>query len=188
MTQVKLFTVDEYFALERASDVKHEYIDGEIRDVPGAKRNHGRIAQQLSRLLGNLLAGSDCFIYIADMRVQVDPEKYTYPDLVMVCGEEQYRDEASVDTLLNPTIVIEIISDSTAHYDYGRKLSLYQSVPSIRQIVLVEQDEPFITWVMRTPDASWSHHTASGLDELLTLTAIGLTLPLREVYATVPFD
>lgn len=122
----KQWTAEEYLAYERKSDEKHELIDGEIYAISGASRNHNRIAVNLVRNLGNLLVNSSCELYANDMRVKVSHCQYFYPDLAVVCDPLEFED-SEVDTLLNPNLIIEVLSPSTENHDRGRKFLLYRS-------------------------------------------------------------
>jgi Uma2 family endonuclease len=189
MTQVRLFTVDEYFALERASDVKHEYIDGEIRLVPGATEQHNLILWNLAKWLmpDEDDAEFDCIGAGPDMRVQIDEARYVYPDLVMTCGERHYLAGANPPTLLNPTLIIEILSQSTAEYDPHEKLELYKAIPSVQQIVIVEQFHPRL--VIHTRDeATWHIAERAGLASSVVLDSIGVSIPLKRIYRKVRFE
>jgi Uma2 family endonuclease len=189
MTQVRLFTVDEYFALERASDVKHEYIDGEIIDMPGATPAHGLIDHQLMLWLGIQFLGEPrrCFVLGSDTRVRVSERQFVYADLTITCGELAYTFDRQPPTLINPTLVIEILSDSTADYDRGDKLALYQSMDSVQQVMHVDQHSPAIDVHTRVGE-SWTVTTVSGLDSAVTLESIGVTLNLRDIYRDVKFE
>jgi Uma2 family endonuclease len=189
MTQVKTFTVDEYFALERASDVKHEYIDGEIREMPGTSRSHSSIQY---RLLGWLYVhfnavSNPCFVSGSESRVSIDQTKYVYPDVVVTCGEEQYLPGVHPDTLTNPTLIVEILSDSTAEYDQGDKLNLYHEVESLQQIVFVDQYR-VVVQVWTRVGRTWTRREYVGLDSTVMLESIGVTLDLRDMYRDVKFE
>jgi Uma2 family endonuclease len=134
-------TAKDYLEFERNSDIKHEYFDGEIFEMSGAKRNHNKITTNLSGLVWQHLKGKNCENYSNDMRVFV-PETglYTYPDLVVVCGEPQFQDDV-FDTLLNPVLLVEVLSDSTESYDRGKKFQHYRSIESLQEYILVSQNE-----------------------------------------------
>ncbi len=181
------FTPQEYLQWERQAQTRSEYHDGMIVAMSGASRVHNRITFDTGRALGNQLAGSRCEPFESDMRVLVpDCNRYFYPDLVVVCGEAQFED-AELDTLLNPTLIIETLSDSTERTDRRLKLDCYRTLPTLQTYVLIAQDEPRIETFTRQTDGTWRHEAVTGLDAVLSLPAIGCTLRLADVYARVEF-
>jgi len=180
-------TPDEFLAFERASTTRHEYIDGEIRAMAGASERHIDIQVDLQTLLNIQLRGKPCKVFNSEMRVQLASGNYTYPDASVVCGERQFRENTRPDTLLNPTVIIEVISPSTAAYDHTDKLTRYMAIESVRQIVLVEQDAPGVICYTRGDNGGWQFSAAIGLDSTLALDSIGCTLALADVYAKVTF-
>jgi Uma2 family endonuclease len=135
---------EEYLAFERASFEKHEYRGGEIVAMSGAKRNHNIIAWDLGGELRNKLKGRDCRVYPGDLRVFLPREDlYAYPDLVVVCGKPEFQDEV-FDTLLNPVLIIEILSETTEAYDRGDKSQAYRSITTLNEYALVSQDRMHI--------------------------------------------
>jgi Uma2 family endonuclease len=178
------YTPDEYLALERKAEYKSEFYDGEIFAMSGASREHNDIAVQLSFLIRQHLKGKTYRMHNSDMRVQVSPTKYTYPDLTVVCGQRQFKD-AGLDTLLNPTVIFEILSPTTEFYDRGRKAHLYREIPSLQQLVLISQEAYEIEVSTRQPDGSWSLRLYKGLEASAELTPIGYTLRLGELYEPV---
>jgi Uma2 family endonuclease len=181
------FTEAEYLALERQATIKSEFCDGEMFAMAGAKRNHNLIVTNLVSELREQLRKKSCEVYNSDMRVKVARTGlYTYPDVVVVCGEPEFLDEEE-DTLLNPTLIIEVLSDSTARYVRTFKAARYRKLPSLQQYVIVEQDEPLIEFYSRSPDDEWTLKDASGLTDSLTLKSIRCKLPLASVFEKVTF-
>lgn len=181
-------TPEEYLELERNSEERHEYFDGEIFAMSGAKRNHNVIAWNIGGELRQKLKGRDCEAYPADMRVFV-PETglYTYPDLVVVCGEPEFQDDV-FDTLLNPILLIEVLSETTEGYDRGKKFQHYRSIESLQEYVLVEQDEARIEKYVRHGDGFWLLSEAIGIDAEIEFASIESRLALAEVYDKIDFD
>ncbi len=181
-------TPQDYLALERKSEIKHEYFDGEIFEMSGAKRNHNVVAWNIGGELRQKLKGRDCEAYPADMRVFV-PETglYTYPDLVVVCGEPQFQDDV-FDTLLNPILLIEVLSESTESYDRGKKFQHYRSIESLEEYILVTQDEARIEKYVKHGDGFWMLSEAVGLDSSIELSSIECEITLSEVYDKVEFE
>jgi Uma2 family endonuclease len=179
------FTPAEYLAIERAAETKSEYLDGVIVAKTGASRAHNLISTNLTMSLGPQLRAGPCELYAADMRVKVAPPRvYTYPDLVVVCGKPEFEDDW-VDTLLNPTLVLEILSPSTESYDRGRKFRNYQKVQSLREYALVAQDEYRVERFSRQGDGEWRYANAEGLDAIIEFPAIDCRLTLRDIYDRV---
>jgi Uma2 family endonuclease len=178
----KLYTPAEYLEFERRAEVKHELIDGEIFEMAGATRNHNRISTNVVRLLDTQMLERDCNVYGSDMRVKITvTEKYTYPDVVAVCGEEIYEDE-NEDTLLNPRLIIEVLSKSTAGYDRGAKFEYYQTIESFQEYVLISQ-EPFrVEQYVRKTKNEWTYFEFRQSEEVVRLNSIGCELSLKDIY------
>jgi len=138
----------EYLEFERKNETKHEFMDGEVFAMTGASRAHNLISIQTAALLINQLRGKNCEVYAADMRVKISSKKYLYPDVSVVCGEVQLSDD-KFDNLLNPTVIIEVLSDTTEAYDRGTKFQNYRKLESLQEYVLIAQDKPYIERYMR---------------------------------------
>jgi Uma2 family endonuclease len=181
------YTPEQYLDIERAADYKSEYFDGEIFAMAGASEEHNTITFNLSGALVPQLRGTGCRGYAGDMRVKVDASGlYTYPDVVVVCGERHFTDD-HLDTLTNPTLIIEVLSPSTEGYDRGQKFANYRRIPSLETYVLVAQERAHIEKFERRPDGQWLLSEASDLTGTLPLPSIGCTLVLAEVYDNVSF-
>lgn len=179
------WSVEEYLAFERQNEIRHEYVDGEVVAMSGASRAHGRISWNIAGALYPQLEKASCEGFVSDMRVRLPAaERYTYPDIVVVCGEPRFEDD-ELDTLLNPTLIIEILSPSTEDQDRGRKLFHYRSIPSLQVILLVAQDRVHVEQLARQPDGSWRLTESDDRDEVLDLAAIGARLALADVYRRV---
>ena len=179
---------EEFLEFERAADEKHEYRDGLIVAMSGARRNHNLIALNVGSGLHGALKNKDCETYMSEMRVFVPSVRlYTYPDIVVVCGEPKFVDD-EFDTLTNPLLLIEILSESTENYDRGQKFKFYRSIESLREYVLISQKSPAIEKYVKHGDGFWMLSEASGLDSRITLEAIDCHLSLADVYDKVNFD
>ncbi len=178
----KLYTSAEYLEFERNSEIKHELIDGEIFEMAGAVRNHNRISTNILRLIDNQLLERDCNVYGSDMRVKITAAgNYTYPDIVAGCGEEIYEDETQ-DTLINPQLIIEVLSKSTAGYDRGAKFEYYQTIESFREYVLIAQ-EPFrVEQFVRKTKNEWTYFEFRRAEDIIKLNSIDCEVSLREIY------
>jgi Uma2 family endonuclease len=180
------YTPEEYLALERAAPYKSEYLAGEIFAMAGAREEHNTIAANIVRQLGNQFQGRPCRVYVSDMRVRVSPAGlYTYPDVVAVCGPREFAD-AHHDTLINPTVIFEILSPSTEAYDRGEKFAQYWRLASLTDYVLVAQDRVRVEHFTRQGDG-WFVTAAGTLDDALRLASIDAVLPLAAIYENVEF-
>lgn len=181
------YTAAEYLALERRATYKSEYVGGHIIAMSGASRRHNLIAANISRELSSQLRGRPCESYISDMRVRVsETGLYTYPDVVAVCGDIRFADEQT-DTLLNPTVIVEVLSASTEAYDRGDKFAHYRRLASLHDYVLVSQDAVRVEHYVRQGE-KWVLSEASLLTDTVSLASIQCTLVLEDIYDKVRFD
>ncbi|HEX2201727.1 MAG TPA: Uma2 family endonuclease [Longimicrobium sp.] len=182
-----IYTPEEYLALERGADHRSEYIHGRIYAMAGASRRHNLIVLSLGSEIRAALRGRPCEVYANDMRVKVvATDFYTYPDVVAVCGTPEVEDRHG-DTLLNPSLIIEVLSDSTERYDRGETFAHYRRLESLREYVLVSQDEVRVQRYVRDGER-WVFSEIDDLGRVLPLESIDCTIPLREVYAGVEPD
>ena len=187
--QIKPFvSPEEYLALERKAEYKSEYLNGEIFAMTGASRKHNLITINIGGSLNQQLKRNPCEVYVGDMRVKVTANGlYTYPDVVVVCGEPKFEDDY-VDTLLNPTFLVEVLSKSTERYDRIAKSSYYRSLDSLAEHLLVAQDEYLIEQYVKQVDGQWQLFDYRSLDSVVELQSIGCSLALRDVYDKVAID
>ena len=177
-------TPAEYLAFERASEQKHEYADGEIFAMSGGTFEHSATATNLGRLLGNALEGRGCIALNSDMRVHIPATgRYVYPDGSVLCGAPEFTDEQR-DTLLNPAVVIEVLSDSSEAYDRGEKFAQYRTVRSLREYVLASRKAPRIEVFTRHEGGGWMLREY-GPGERATLESLGCTIAVDDVYRGV---
>ena len=180
-----LLSPQEYLTLERQAEYKSEYFAGEVFAMAGASQRHNLIASNVIRILGTQLLERDCNVYPSDMRVKISQvKKYTYPDVVVVCGKERFEDEDK-DTLLNPSLIVEILSESTEAYDRGKKFEHYQLLGSLREYVLIAQDPYRLERYVRQDDRTWTYTEFHSSDDIVALPTIGCTLSLKDVYVKV---
>ncbi|HEY0153765.1 MAG TPA: Uma2 family endonuclease [Longimicrobium sp.] len=179
------FTPQEYLARERASrDSKCEYVNGRIYAMGGASLSHSQIASNVVGELTSQMRGGPCRTVFNDMRVKVPrTEMYTYPDVVVFCGEPMLEDD-HFDTLLNPTVIIEVLSPSTERYDRGDKWAHFRQLETLQTYVLVSQDEMRVETFTRRGD-EWIYSEASGAEGVLDLPAVGCSVPLNAIYEHV---
>jgi Uma2 family endonuclease len=192
----RLFTIDAYLALERTEEERHEYLDGCVYTMAGESPDHGRICVNLTRRLAAQLDGSGCEVFSKDLKVRCGPLPrpggslqglFAYPDLVVVCGTLQFHDQAR-DVLLNPRVIVEVLSPSTEAFDRGEKFRRYRTwLPTLSDYVLVAQESPLIDHYHRQEVGTWTLQALEGLQAHLHLETIGCTVPLVEVYDRIVF-
>jgi Uma2 family endonuclease len=175
-----------YLAFERASTDKHELWDGQVFAMGGASLAHNRIVRNVLRHLGNDLEGTDCETLPSDLRVRIGgTDRYVYPDVTIVCGPPRLEGEA--DILLNPRVVVEVLSPSTAAFDRGDKFAGYRSIASVREVVFIEQSARRVEVYVRQPDDTWLLRELVA-DGVMSLAAGPVFLSLDRIYEGVePF-
>ena len=183
---IRRITPEEYLAFERQAKRKCEFYNGEIFAMAGASREHNLIVTNLPRELSQQLKGKPCEVYSSEMRTRIPNGPYVYPDVVAVCSEPQFEDKV-LDTLMNPLVVIEVLSESTADFDRGTKFHHYRQIESLREYIVVDQAEPHVERFSRGPDGVWQLVDVTGLSAVLTVESLGCSLPLAEIYLKVTF-
>lgn len=177
-------TPEEYLAFERTSEQRHEYADGEIFAMSGGTYEHSLLSSNCARELGNALIDRPCDVHGSDMKIKVAAtNRFFYPDASVVCGEPIFVDEMR-DSVLNPKVIVEVLSDSTERYDRGEKFAHYRRIDSLRDYVLVSQTEPLVEHFSRQSDGLWLYR-ALGPGEQLVLASIDCTIPLDRIYRKV---
>ncbi|MCC6615097.1 MAG: Uma2 family endonuclease [Anaerolineae bacterium] len=178
--------LDHYLAKERRANEKHEYFDGLVYMMAGASERHVKIVSNIVRALGNQLADRPCSTYSTDLRVKTPSGLVAYPDVMVVCGQPELYDDKG-DVLLNPSVIVEVLSPSTEAYDRTMKFEHYQSIPTLQEYILIAQDQRAIEQYTRGDDGRWHWVEEQDVQEPITLTSIGCTLALTDVYAKVTF-
>jgi Uma2 family endonuclease len=181
------WTVEEYLAFERASDQRHVYYDGEIFDMVGGTARHSLIIANIIRSLGNQLDETPSLVYTSDMRVRISATAYTYPDVSVVCEAPRFEDTTQ-DTLVNPVLIVEVLSPATEQYDRTGKFERYRKLSSLYDYVLITQSYAHVELFSRQPDNSWLLREVSDPDGTLDLPSIGCTLRLSQVYKKIAFE
>lgn len=191
-----LYTIADYLAFERSADERHEYIDGYLYAMAGESLNHGTICTNIVGTLQAQLRGTPCRLLSKDMKVRSSPLLHTarlrkgifsYPDGVIVCDEPLFHD-AHRDVLLNPRVILEVLSPSTEAFDRGLKFLRYQTWnPTLSDYVLVSQEAPIIEHFIRRNDGSWSYYVHQGLERQVSIASVGCTLRLADVYDRIVF-
>lgn len=184
----KKYTVEEYIELLKNSDERFEYFDGEIFSMAAGKISHGGIAANLVRSLGNLLADRPCQVFGGDTAVKTIKEPpFRLPDVTVVCGDPVIEEISGIEMLLNPILLVEVLSKNTQDYDRDGKFLVYQAIESFQEYLLVEQHRPHVTRYVRQPDGQWLRGDFIGLDAVVRLESLGVVLPLSEIYRMVKF-
>jgi len=179
-------TPQEYRAFERQATEKHEFVDGIIYAMSGASKEHNFISSNITGELYLAFKKRPCVVCANDMRVKVNESDYVYPDVVAVCGDAQFEDN-TFDTLSNPTVIIEILSDSTERYDKGRKAELYRALPTMQDYVLISQTHCYMEHYHRQTATQWLFTIISQMDEKLTLPSVNVTIAVQDIYDKVSF-
>jgi Uma2 family endonuclease len=182
------FTVAEYLSMDRDASEKHEFAFGEIYAMGGASARHVEIVGNIATELGNQLRQRPCRVYPTNLRLCVDADhRYTYPDVVVVCGQPQFLDD-QLDTLLNPDLIVEVLSESTRNFDRGDKFQQYRGIPSFREYLLVDQAKAHVERYSKQQDGTWSLWETDFLDHDVHLESIAVRLPVSEIYLKIEFD
>lgn len=177
-------TPEEYLAFERASDVKHEYVDGEIFAMSGGSYEHSLLASNIARELGNALVDRPCDVHGSDMKIRVlASNRFFYSDVSVICGSPIFADEIR-DSVVNPKVIVEVLSDSTERYDRGEKFGHYRRLDSLQDYVLVSQTEPLVEQFSRQADGTWLYR-ALGPADTLVLASLGCSIPVERIYLKV---
>ncbi len=185
LKSLRQMTAEEYLAFDEASEMRHEFIDGDLIPMSGGSRKHSSIIAYTIAALINLLADSNCEVHTNDMRVRVAGSRYVYPDVSVVCGEARFADEREV-VLLNPTVVVEVTSPSSYSYDHVDKLAFYSALPSVQGYLILDQERVFADWYRRD-QGGWNLKQFSSAADEIALEPLGCRLPLTQVYRGVNF-
>jgi len=179
---------EEYLEQERLADCKSEYFQGEVFAMAGASPRHVWIVANIVAEFRQQLKGKPCRVSASDLRLRVTPGGlYTYPDVMVICGDAQFADDQK-DTVLDPVLIVEVLSESTRDYDRGRKFQHYRQLPSLIEYLMIEQDQPHIEHLTRQPENHWDFVELDDLAQSIELTSIGCVLPLTEVYDKIEWS
>lgn len=186
-TKKPCVTVEEYLERERIAEMKSEYYDGEVEPMPGGSPSHDTISTNVGGELYLQLKGKPCRAFIENRRVFVDEcNVYFYPDVVAVCGEPKYNSD-NPPALLNPTAVIEVLSESTEGNDRGRKFFCYRTLSSLMEMVFITQSAPLVERYAQNGNGKWTLETIMGLDAVIVLTSLDCELRLSDIYDRIEF-
>ena len=184
----KLYTPEEYLAMDSHSEIRHEFINGEISDMSGATATHNQLSGNIYLALRERLAGKPCRVFFTDMRLRIKrANAYTYPDVMIICGKVEF-DEGREDVVTNPTVIFEVLSDSTSTYDHTRKFAIYRKLPSLQEYVLVDQHRAFVERFRRTESGLWVYEGYENLEDVLQLQSVGIEIPLQAIYEDIELE
>jgi Uma2 family endonuclease len=183
----KFYSPEEYLTFERASGTKHEYFNGNILAIRRVNAQHVLIVTNLVGELGVQLKAGPCNVYSAALRVRTAlTGLYTYPDVIVLCDEPRFSDDQE-DTLLNPALIIEVLSESTKVYDRGGKFEQYRTIDSFVEYLLIAQDRPHVEHYTRQPDGSWVLYETNSMEETIHLKSARCSLRMADIYSKVNF-
>ena len=187
LTKKKKYTPEEYLALEEKAEFRSEYDDGEIVAMSGGSFNHARIIGNINRAFGVKL-NSACESVTTDVKVQVENyRKFYYPDVLVICGRPAFYEKRN-DTVVNPILIVEVLSDSTEAKDRGEKMLAYRTLESLQEYVLVSQNRPIVEQYTKTTDGNWIHKATIGVRSVVRFESIEVELSLEEIYQRVEFE
>ncbi len=182
---VKL-SVEEYLAADRVAERQSEYHDGEMFPIADVTWEHGLIVGNTAHALVQRLEKTPCRLAVSPVRVRATSTKFLFPDIMIVCGKPAFTDEAA-DTITNPKLIVEVLSPSTADFDYGGKFALYRRLATLDEYVLIAQDKPNVDVFFRSPDGRWILSSTESLEASVKLDSLGIALPMAELYSGVEF-
>lgn len=180
-------SVEEYVSLLRESQTKWEYVDGQVYAMAGGTPNHSLISANITRELGNTLKGTSCRAYNADLEIAISWSRYLFADASVVCGPVETF-EVHKNAVKNPTLIVEVMSDSTKGYNKDKKFFLYQQIPTLREYVLIDQEEPIVIVHYKTDAHLWRYSAYQKMDDLVLLESIGVQIPVSEIYEGIEFN
>lgn len=181
---IPYITPEQYLEAELKAEYRSEYVDGQIYAMAGASRRHVGLVINLTRELSLALMERPCEMFITELRLQVSATRYLYPDVMIVCGEPKFA-EADLDTLVNPEVIIEVLSPSTEAYDRGAKFGFYRSLPSLKEYLLISQASQTIEHYTRGADGVWNFEAIEGPGTRITLSSLKIELALDRIYLKV---
>lgn len=183
------FSIKEYIEILKTSDRRLEYFDGEIVAMSGGRLPHTRATHNIPHFLDSLLEDSGCEVFNVEMAIKTDLwPPFRFPDASVACGEAKFEDMQGIDVLLNPVLIVEVLSPSTAASDQDRKFAAYQAIESFKEYLLVSQDRAHVIQYVRQPDGRWFRADIIGMDSSVTLESVGVTLSFSEIYRRVKFQ
>ncbi|HEX9960159.1 MAG TPA: Uma2 family endonuclease [Pyrinomonadaceae bacterium] len=182
------YSLEEYAELEKTSEERLEYFDGNVWSMAGASRKHERLVVNVINALSNSLRGRGCVVYSSNLRIKVPAyPPYRYPDVTALCGEEVFEDFYGLDVLINPSLIVEILSPSTKSFDIGDKFTYYKSIESFTEYLLIDQDKPHVVLYTKQSADAWLHREFNALQDKIFLSSLDCELAAAEIYENVEF-
>jgi Uma2 family endonuclease len=183
------YTEEEYLEIDRNTPYKNEFINGEIFAMVGASVSHNLISGNVFASLHNQLNEKDCLVFQNDMRVlPVRDGDYYYPDIVVVCGDAKFKEDEDLDTLLNPILIVEVLSKSTQNFDRGDKFENYRKNDSLNEYILISQDKVHIVQIIKQPDKKWLLSEVNNINEIIRFQSINCEIQIKDIYNKVKFE
>ncbi len=181
----KTYTPEEYLAQEEQSEERHEYYHGEIFAMAGGSANHNRITRNVLTSLDQALTAKPCEAFANDLRLLVKKSGlYTYPDVMVICGKTEFM-PGRTDTVANPILIVEVLSESTREYDRTTKFRFYRQIPTLQEYVMIDQARVYVECFRRTEGGLWVFEAYDQLEDTLQLQSVGLEIPLARIYNKV---
>ena len=181
----QVYSKEEYLKLEESDEYKSEFHNGEIFDMAGGSYKHSAIISNLHRRIGNLLDGKDCMLFDSNLKLAIPKHNaFVYPDMMVVCGKIEFYENQN-DIILNPVLIVEVLSPSTESFDRGRKFEYYRTLASLAEYVLVSQKEYIVETYFKQNEKSWLYSVAKGLEESIVLQSLPSGIVLKEIYQKV---
>jgi Uma2 family endonuclease len=186
-TPVRRLSEAEYLEIERGAEFKSQFFDGGMFAMASGTQRHSLISANCGREFGIVLRGSRCVVFDSNIKVKSEVTGlYTYADVTIACGEQRFFDE-EMDVLLNPSLVIEVLSDSTEAFERGKKAEHYRQIASLGAYLLISQDRPHVEQYIRQPSGDWLLRETTGVEAKLEVATLGVAIPMSEIYAGVKF-
>lgn len=183
----KPITVEEYFRICEESEEKFQFFNGEIFAMSGGSMNHSLISANCIKAFGNSLSKKPCRVFDSNLRIAIaENDSYTYPDTSVICGEIEFLEDKK-DTVANPVVIVEVLSDSTEAFDRGKKFSFYRSIETLKHYILIDQKEVKVEHFFKNEKSQWVLEEFSKLEEYLNLNSIKSKIQIKEIYEKVEF-
>ena len=183
----KTYTAEDYLKLERKDAGKQEYSNGKVVSSSGSSRRHNLIGSNTTIAIGSRVRGHKCEVYVNDMRVKLAPHNYCYPDVVVVNGEPSFEGK-ELDILLNPTVIVEIMSRATLNHDKTEKLDRYLAMSSVREIMLVKEEEMRVEHYFKQTQNQWTYKIYGNREDIISIESVNCKISLGEIYSQIKFD
>lgn len=183
----QLYTIAEYLELERQTGIKYEYEDGEVFAMAGGSAVHSRIGTNVTGELRQVLKRKLCNEYNSDLKIAINEEKYRYADASVICGPVEYYDE-NLEAAKNPTLIVEVLSESSESYDRGEKFKKYRQISTFREYVLIEQRFPLVEVFFKIDEKTWQYRVYEQLNQMVQLNSIEAEISMEEIYNGVSFN